>query len=105
MQAFRSTIARTAKQVAYRSNFKQVAYLSTTKFAESHEYVKLDGDIGVIGITDHAANALGDIVFVDLPSIGSSFEAGESFGSVESVKAASDVYAPVAGEVIATNEV
>ena len=75
-----------------------------TKFAASHEYIKLDGDVGTIGITEHAAKALGDVVFVDLPSIGSKYSAGDSFGSVESVKAASDVYSPVSGEVIAINE-
>ena len=75
-----------------------------TKFAASHEYIKLDGDVGTVGITEHAAKALGDVVFVDLPSIGSKYSAGDSFGSVESVKAASDVYAPVSGEVVAINE-
>ena len=65
----------------------------------------MDGDTGIVGITDFAAAALGDIVYVDLPSIGAKYSAGESFGSVESVKAASDVYAPVACEVIAINPV
>jgi glycine cleavage system H protein len=59
--------------------------------------------IGIVGITDHAANALGDVVFVDLPSKGISFSSGDSFGSVESVKAASDVYSPVSGEIIEAN--
>ena len=62
-------------------------------FAESHEYVKVDGEVGTVGITEFAANALGDIVFVDLPEVGDEVEKGESFGAVESVKAASDVYA------------
>ena len=75
-----------------------------TKFAASHEYIKLEDDVGTVGITEHAAKALGDVVFVDLPSIGSKYSAGDSFGSVESVKAASDVYAPVSGEVVAINE-
>lgn len=66
---------------------------------------KIDGNTGIVGITQHAADALGDVVFVDLPSIGAKFSAGSSFGSVESVKAASDVYAPVSGEVIAVNAV
>jgi glycine cleavage system H protein len=79
--------------------------LSIMKFSPSHEYIKLDGNIGTIGITDHAAAALGDIVYVDLPAIGATFTAGETFGSVESVKAASDVYCPVAGEVIEVNSV
>ena len=79
--------------------------MSTLKFSPSHEYIKFDGTTGIIGITDHAAAALGDIVYVDLPAIGNVYKAGESFGSVESVKAASDVYSPVAGEVIAVNKV
>ena len=73
-------------------------------FAESHEYVKVDGEVGTVGITEFAANALGDIVFVDLPEVGDEVEKGESFGAVESVKAASDVYAPVSGEVVEINE-
>ena len=79
--------------------------LSTTRYTSSHEYVKLEGDIATVGITDFAAAALGDVVFVDLPSVGAKYAAGESFGSVESVKAASDVYSPVAGEVVEVNEV
>jgi glycine cleavage system H protein len=70
----------------------------------AHEYVKVDGKIGTIGITDFAQAALGDIVFVDLPEVGDEFEKGDSFGSVESVKAASDVYAPVSGKVTEINE-
>jgi len=69
----------------------------------THTHTQLDGDIGTIGITAHAAGALGDIVYVDLPSVGAKYSAGDSFGSVESVKAASDVYAPVAGEVLEVN--
>lgn len=65
---------------------------------------QLDGDIGTVGITDHAAAALGDVVYVDLPSVGTKYGVGDSFGSVESVKAASDVYAPVSGEVVEANE-
>ena len=64
----------------------------STKFSPSHEFIKLQGDIGTVGITDHAASALGDIVYIDLPAVGAKFNAGETFGSVESVKAASDVY-------------
>lgn len=70
----------------------------------AHEYVKMDGKIGTVGITDFAQAALGDIVFVDLPEVGETFEKGDSFGSVESVKAASDVYAPVSGTVTEVNE-
>jgi len=71
----------------------------------AHEYCKVEGNIATVGITDFAQKALGDIVFVDLPEIGSAFVAGDSFGSVESVKAASDVYAPVGGRVTAVNDV
>lgn len=67
--------------------------------------IQVSGDIGTVGITAHAASALGDVVFVDLPSVGASYSAGDSFGSVESVKAASDVYAPVSGEVVEVNSV
>jgi len=66
---------------------------------------QIDGDVGTVGITSHAADALGDVVFVDLPAIGKKFVASDSFGSVESVKAASDVYSPVAGEVLEVNSV
>jgi len=65
----------------------------------------VDGDVGTVGITDHAAGALGDVVFVDLPAVGTKFSAGDAFGSVESVKAASDVYSPVAGEILDVNKV
>ena len=71
----------------------------------AHEYCKVDGKTGTVGITDFAQAALGDIVFVDLPEVGDEFEKGDSFGSVESVKAASDVYAPVTGTVTEINEV
>lgn len=72
--------------------------------AESHEYLRMmDDDRARVGITEYAASQLGDIVFVELPDIGQSFEQGESFGSIESVKAQSDLYLPVAGEVIAVN--
>ena len=70
----------------------------------AHEYVKVEGNTGVCGITDFAQAALGDIVFVSLPDVGEEFEKGDSFGSVESVKAASDVYSPVSGKVIEINE-
>lgn len=69
-----------------------------------HEYVNTDGKIATIGITDFAQASLGDIVFIDLPEVGDDFEKGDSFGSVESVKAASDVYVPVTGVVVAVNE-
>ncbi|MCE3236053.1 MAG: gcvH [Vampirovibrio sp.] len=72
--------------------------------AESHEYIRMmDDDRARVGITEYAASQLGDIVFVELPDIGQSFEQGESFGSIESVKAQSDLYLPVSGEIIAVN--
>ncbi|WP_422776602.1 glycine cleavage system protein GcvH [Pseudomonas mediterranea] len=75
------------------------------RFAESHEWARLDTDGNIIvGISDHAQEALGDVVFVELPEIGKVFEATDAAGVVESVKAASDIYAPVGGEVIAVNE-
>jgi len=74
------------------------------KYTKDHEWVRIDGDIATLGITDHAQEALGDIVFVELPEIGRTIDAGESYAVVESVKAVSDVYAPVAGEVAEVNE-
>jgi glycine cleavage system H protein len=75
------------------------------RFAESHEWARLEHDGGVkVGISDHAQEALGDVVFVELPEIGKVFAAGEAAGVVESVKAASDIYSPVSGTVIAVNE-
>jgi glycine cleavage system H protein len=75
------------------------------KYAKSHEWVKVEGGTGTVGITTHAATQLGDIVFVDLPEVGSQLEKGSTFGAVESVKAASDVYSPVSGEVVEVNAV
>ena len=75
------------------------------KYTESHEWVRLEADGTVtVGITEYAQDALGDIVFVELPDVGATFNAGDDAAVVESVKAASDIYAPVAGEVIAVNE-
>jgi glycine cleavage system H protein len=73
------------------------------KYTKEHEWVRLDGDTAVIGITDYAQSELGDVVFVELPSPGTKVTQGESFGVVESVKAASDLYAPVGGEVLEAN--
>lgn len=72
-------------------------------FTEDHEWIKVEGDIGTVGISDYAQNALGDIVFVEVPDIGASFAKGDDAAVVESVKAASDVYAPVGGEITETN--
>lgn len=73
-------------------------------YSESHEYVKVEGEYGYIGITDYAQHALGNIVYVDLPEVDDEVEAGEEFGAVESVKAASDLISPVTGTVVEINE-
>jgi len=73
------------------------------QYTKSHEWVRTEGDTVTIGITDHAQDELGDVVFVELPDEGATFDAGESFGTVESVKAVSDLYAPVGGEVVEAN--
>ncbi|MBT3658817.1 MAG: glycine cleavage system protein GcvH [Rhodospirillaceae bacterium] len=76
----------------------------TTKYSEDHEWITVDGDVGTVGITDHAQSQLGDIVFVELPEVGSAVEAGTDAGVVESVKAASDLMTPVSGEITETND-
>jgi glycine cleavage system H protein len=76
----------------------------TLKYTEDHEWLKIDGDIAIVGITHHAQNALGDVVFVDLPEVGATFAQKEVAGVVESVKAAADVYMPVSGEITEVNE-
>jgi glycine cleavage system H protein len=73
------------------------------QYTDSHEWVRIEGDTATIGITDHAQDELGDVVFVELPDEGATFDAGESFGTVESVKAVSDLYTPVGGEVVEVN--
>ena len=73
-------------------------------YSESHEYVRVEGDFGFIGITDYAQNALGNVVYVDMPEVDDEVEAGEEFGAVESVKAASDLYSPVSGTVVEVND-
>lgn len=82
--------------------------MSTVKegllYSESHEWVKVEDGIAVIGVSDFAQAEMGDITYVDLPSEGDEFEAGESFGALESVKASSDLYTPVSGKIIAVNE-
>ena len=74
------------------------------QYTRSHEWVRTEGDTATIGITDHAQDELGDVVFVELPEVGATFDAGDSFGTVESVKAVSDLYTPVGGEVVEVNE-
>ena len=81
-----------------------MAYPADYKYTKEHEWLKVDGSTGVIGITDYAQNSLGDIVFVELPKVGTEIAAGQTFGSVESVKAVSDLFAPVSGTVTEINE-
>lgn len=78
-------------------------YPENYKYTKEHEWVSVEGDIGTIGITIHAQNELGDIVYVDLPKPGATFAQNSTFGSVESVKAVSDIYSPVSGEVVEVN--
>jgi len=79
-------------------------YPENFRYTKEHEWVSLEGGTATIGITFHAQSELGDIVYVDLPKVGATLETGKSFGSVESVKAVSDIYAPIAGEVTEINE-
>jgi glycine cleavage system H protein len=81
-----------------------MAYPENYRYTREHEWIELDGSVGSIGITDYAQNSLGDIVYVDVPKIGDAVTAKETFGSVESVKAVSDLYSPVSGTVTATND-
>jgi glycine cleavage system H protein len=78
--------------------------MSDVKFSKEHEWLKIDGDVATIGITKHAAQMLGDIVFVELPDLGSNVEKDSNAGVVESTKAASDVYTPISGEVVENNQ-
>ena len=80
-------------------------YPENFRYTKEHEWVLVEGDIATIGITDHAQKELGDIVYVDLPKVGTHVEQGKSLGSVESVKAVSDIYAPVSGEVTEVNAI
>jgi len=82
----------------------ELSFPEDVRYAESHEWVKATGDTARIGITDYAQDQLGDIVFVELPDVGESFEKGAEFGTVESVKAVSELYLPVSGEIVAINE-
>ena len=81
-----------------------MAHPADFKYTKEHEWLKVDGNTGTIGITDHAQNSLGDIVFVELPKVGAEITAGQTFGSVESVKAVSDLYSPVSGTVTEVND-
>ena len=82
----------------------ELSFPEDVRYAESHEWVKAAGDTARIGITDYAQDQLGDIVFVELPDVGESLEKGAEFGTVESVKAVSELYLPVSGEIVAINE-
>jgi glycine cleavage system H protein len=77
--------------------------MSELRFTKDHEYVRVDGDVGTVGVSDHAQQQLGDVVYVELPALGAKFAKGAGAAVVESVKAASDVFAPVSGEVVAVN--
>ena len=72
-------------------------------YSKDHEWVRVDGNVAIVGITDYAQDSLGDVVYVELPAIGAKLKAGQSFGTIESVKAVSEIYAPVSGEVVEVN--
>ena len=74
------------------------------KYTEDHEWAKIEGDVAIIGITDYAQGELGDVVFVELPEVGSTISKGETFGTIEAVKAVADLFAPLSGEVVEVNE-
>merc|ERR1739848_531541 len=76
----------------------------STRYTKEHEWIRMDGQEGTVGISKHAADALGDVVYVDLPDAGSKFGRGDTFGAVESVKAASDLYMPAGGELLSVND-
>jgi len=81
-----------------------MAYPANLRYTREHEWIELDGSVGTFGITDYAQNSLGDIVYVDVPKVGDTVTANATFGSVESVKAVSDLFSPVSGTVTAVNE-
>jgi glycine cleavage system H protein len=81
-----------------------MAYPADRKYTKDHEWIRMNGETGEIGITDYAQQQLGDVVYVELPDIGRKISAGESFGSIESVKAVSELFAPMSGEVVAVND-
>lgn len=83
---------------------KKMAYPKDYKYTKEHEWIQVKGNSATVGITDHAQESLGDIVFVELPKVGAQVEAGKSFGTVESVKAVSELYAPASGKVVEVNE-
>ncbi|KAF7730255.1 hypothetical protein EC973_002498 [Apophysomyces ossiformis] len=102
--SLRLLAARVARPYAPVVRKSVLRTYATKKFTEEHEWISVENGVGTIGLTDHAQQLLGDVVYVETPAVGEHYEAGASFGVVESVKAASDVYAPVSGEVINVNE-
>src|SRR4026209_1124802 len=80
-----------------------MSHLTDLKYTKEHEWIRVDGSTGAIGITDFAQQQLGDVIYVELPDVGSTFTAGQVFGTIESVKAVSELFAPISGEVIETN--
>ncbi len=86
------------------SEKKDINYAADRKYSETHEWVKMEGDLAVVGISDYAQDALGDVVFVELPKVGATLTAGAQLGVVESVKAASDLFTPISGTVASVNE-
>jgi glycine cleavage system H protein len=101
---FPSAPLKSYTEVSLLEERNRMAYPANYRYTREHEWIELTGSIGSIGITDYAQNSLGDIVYVDLPKVGDAVTAGATFGSVESVKAVSDLYSPVTGTVDAVNE-
>src|SRR5215467_16394567 len=81
-----------------------MSYPSTYKYTKDHEWIDISGDRGKVGITDYAQKQLGDVVYLELPAVGTKLSQGQSFGTIESVKAVSELYSPVSGEVVETND-
>src|SRR5213079_342413 len=81
----------------------RMAYPAGFKYTKDHEWIDMDGDRGKVGITDYAQQQLGDVVYIDLPEVGATLKAGQSFGTIESVKAVSELYSPVSGDVVEVN--
>jgi glycine cleavage system H protein len=80
-----------------------MSYPADLKYTKEHEWIRVDGNVGTIGITDFAQQQLGDVVYVELPEVGAKLKQGQSFGTIESVKAVSELYSPVSGEIVAVN--
>uniref|UniRef100_A0AAV1UHU2 Glycine cleavage system H protein n=1 Tax=Peronospora matthiolae TaxID=2874970 RepID=A0AAV1UHU2_9STRA len=106
-QTLRARALKSATSATWRASSQHIAGAAccfSTKYTRQHEYVTIEGKEGTIGITDFAQNSLGDVVYVDLPAVGDKFQKGDTFGAVESVKAASDLYTPASGTVTAVND-